>query len=86
MVRMYINIGRNKKIQPGDVVRSIASKTSMSGSNIGQIDINDDYTFVDIPKKYAEEVLDIMRKGSIKGNKIIIEKAQGKRSKGRARR
>lgn len=85
MARMFINVGRNKKIQPGDVVKSIASETSMSGSNIGHIDIFDNYTFVDIPEEYADEVLEIMRKGTIKGNKVTIERAKGKRPKRRVR-
>lgn len=79
MVRMFINIGKNKQIQPGDVVKSIASETSMSGKNIGHIDIYDKYTFVDIPEEYADEVLEIMHKGSIKGNRINVEKAQMKK-------
>ncbi|MPW25067.1 DEAD/DEAH box helicase [Alkalibaculum sp. M08DMB] len=89
MVRMFINIGKNKQLQPGDVVKSIASETSMSGSNIGHIDIYENYTFVDIPQQYADEVIDIMHKGMIKGNKINIERAQAKRggvNKSRPRR
>ncbi len=89
MVRMFINIGKNKQLLPGDVVKSIATETSMSGSNIGHIDIYDNYTFVDIPEQYADEVLDIMQKGSIKGNNINIERAQVKKggtAKSRPRR
>jgi ATP-dependent RNA helicase DeaD len=79
MVRMFINIGRNKKIKPKDVVGAIAGETSVKGTNIGAIDIYDDYTFVEIPEEYAEEVLAIMRKNTIKGNKIKIELSKGKR-------
>ncbi|MFZ7120327.1 MAG: DEAD/DEAH box helicase [Eubacteriaceae bacterium] len=85
MVRMFINIGKNKKINPRDVVKSIASETSISGSKIGDIDIYDNYTFVDIPKEYAEEVIDLMQKNTIKGNRINIERAKAKKIRGRRR-
>lgn len=79
MVRMFINIGKNKAIRPQDVVGAIAGETSISGKNIGDIDIFENYTFVEIPEEFSEEVLQIMSKNTIKGNKINIEPAKGKR-------
>ncbi|QZY53911.1 DEAD/DEAH box helicase [Crassaminicella profunda] len=84
MVRMFINIGKNKKIRPKDVVGAIAGETSVKGRNIGVIDIHDDYTFVEVPEQYAEEVLKKMTKNTIKGNPIMIEPATGR--KGRRKR
>ncbi len=86
MVRMFINIGKNKKIRPQDVVGAIAGETSISGRNIGDIDIFENYTFVEIPEEFAEEVLQIMSKNTIKGNKINIEPAKGKRGGGKKKR
>ncbi len=85
MVRMFINIGRNKKIKPKDVVGAIAGETGVNGANIGDIDIYENYTFVDIPEQDAEDVLAIMNKNTIKGNKIKIEPAKGKRGKNKSR-
>ncbi|MCT4564656.1 MAG: DEAD/DEAH box helicase [Maledivibacter sp.] len=82
MVRMFINIGKDKKIRPQDVVGAIAGETSISGKNIGGIDIFENYTFVEIPEEYADEVLSIMSKNTIKGNQINIEPAKGTKSKG----
>ncbi|MCT4606836.1 MAG: DEAD/DEAH box helicase [Marinisporobacter sp.] len=86
MVRMFINIGKNKKIRAKDVVGALAGETSMKGRNIGVIDIHDDYTFVEVPEEYAEEVLMKMRKNTIKGNAISIEPAQGKKSRRKRKR
>ncbi|SHJ61450.1 DEAD/DEAH box helicase [Paramaledivibacter caminithermalis] len=86
MVRMFINIGKNKKIRPQDVVGAIAGETSISGKRIGDIDIHENYTFVEIPEEYADEVLSIMSKNTIKGNKINIEPATGKKSKGKKKK
>ncbi|HBY20317.1 MAG: ATP-dependent RNA helicase [Clostridiales bacterium GWE2_32_10] len=75
MIRMFINIGRNKKIGPKDVVGAIADKARIKGNFIGDIDIYENFTFVEIPEKYAEQVIDMMKGNTIKGNTINIEKA-----------
>ncbi len=77
MVRLFINIGRNKKIHPKDIVGAIAGETGIKGKSIGNIDIYDNYTFVEIPKEYADKVLTVMRKNTVKGNKITIRPTKG---------
>ncbi len=78
MVRLFINIGRKQKISPGDVVGSIAGETSISGNLIGLIDIYDRYTFVEVPREYAKEVLMTMKNNTIKGKNISMEPANPK--------
>ncbi len=78
MVRLFINIGRKNKISPKDIVGNIASYTGLAGNLIGTIDIYDRFTFVEVPKEYAKEVLMIMNDNLIKGKKIIIEPANKK--------
>ena len=85
MVRFFINVGRKNGIQPRHIVESIASSTSLPGKLIGAIDIFDDYTFVDVPRKYASEVLASMKNNTVKGKRINIEKSNKARSKGRTR-
>lgn len=79
MVRLFINIGRKDKIRPKDVLGAIAGETGISGKLIGTIDIYDNYTFVEVPKEYAKEVMYRMKNNQIKGNKINIEPAKGKK-------
>ncbi|RKL64016.1 ATP-dependent helicase [Thermoanaerobacteraceae bacterium SP2] len=76
MVRLFINIGRSQKIRPGDIVGAIAGETGMPGKLIGTIDIYDKFTFVEVPKEYAQDVLSIMKNNQIKGKKINIEPAR----------
>src|SRR5699024_434740 len=78
MVRFFINIGKNQKIRPGDIVGAIAGETGMPGNLIGTIDIYEKFTFVEIPKKYAKNVLKGMNKSKIRGKAINIEKANKK--------
>lgn len=78
MVRLFINIGRKQGVRPGDIVGAIAGETSMPGKMMGIIDIYDKYSFVEIPKEYANEVLMIMKDNKIKGTKINIEPANSR--------
>lgn len=79
MVRLFINVGSSQKIRPGDIVGSIAGETGIPGKLIGSISIHDKFTFVEVPKEYAHDVLSIMKDNQIKGKKINIEPANSKR-------
>ncbi|SHH25332.1 DEAD/DEAH box helicase [Tepidibacter thalassicus] len=78
MVRLFINIGRRHKVKAKDIVGAIAGETGISGKLIGTIDIYDRYTFVEVPREYAKDVLEIMKNIKIKGKKINIEPANKK--------
>ncbi len=78
MVRLFINIGKNQKVSARHIVGAIAGETGLQGNLIGSIDVFDKYTFVEVPKENAKEVLLAMKNGKIKGKKINIEPAKGK--------
>ncbi|SEF68230.1 ATP-dependent RNA helicase DeaD [Caloramator fervidus] len=78
MVRLFINVGRNHKISPKDIVGAIADKVKLPGDLIGRIDIYDKFSFVEVPVEYAKEVLEIMKDNTIKGKRINIEIAKSK--------
>lgn len=79
MVRLFINIGRSSKVLPKHIVESIASSTSLPGKLIGAIDIFDKFTFVDVPREYAAEVMESMRNHTLKGKKIVVQKSNKNR-------
>jgi len=78
MVRLFINAGSKDKIQPRNILEGIASNTSLPGKLVGAINIFDKYTFVEVPREYAEEVLNTMKNTKLKGRKINVEKANKK--------
>ena len=78
MVRLFINIGKKQKARPGDILGAIAGETGIAGSLIGTIDMYDKYTFVEVPKEYARDVLNAMSHARIKGRNINIEPANRK--------
>jgi ATP-dependent RNA helicase DeaD len=78
MVRLFINLGKKQNIRPGDILGAIAGETGMPGKLIGSIDMYDKYTFVEVPREYAPEVIQVMKSAKIKGKSINIEPANRK--------
>ena len=78
MVRLFVNLGKNQKIRPGDILGAIAGETGMPGKLIGSIDMYDKYTFVEVPREYASAVIKVMGSAKIKGKSINIEPANRK--------
>jgi ATP-dependent RNA helicase DeaD len=74
-VRLFINVGSKDHILPGNIVQSIASTSGLPGKLIGAIDILDSYTFVEVPREYAHQVLDSMKNYTLKGRKVNIERS-----------
>ncbi|GKX30658.1 RNA helicase [Vallitalea longa] len=79
MARLYVNIGKNHKIGVRDIVGAIAGETKIKGSSIGSIDMYDKYTFVEIPEKYANQVIDKMNQSRIRGKNVTMELANTKK-------
>jgi ATP-dependent RNA helicase DeaD len=78
MVRLFINIGKKQNTRPGDILGAIAGETGMPGKLIGSIDMYDKYTFVEVPREYAHDVIQVMKDAKIKGKSINIEPANRK--------
>jgi ATP-dependent RNA helicase DeaD len=78
MVRLFINLGKKQNIRPGDILGAIAGETGMPGKLIGSIDMYDKYTFVEVPREYASDVIQTMKTVKIKGKSINIEPANKK--------
>ena len=78
MTRLFINAGRVDGLKEADVVRSIASNTSLSGRLIGSIELHANFSFVDVPEESVEEILSAMKDFRIRGRGISFERASKK--------
>ncbi len=76
MTRLFIGIGREDYVRPGDIVGAIAGEADIPGSNIGHIDIHDKHTFVDVPANLADRVVAAMDGNNIKGRRVNVEVAR----------
>lgn len=78
MARLFLNVGRDQNIKPGDVLGAIAGESGISGRMIGSIDMYDKYTFVEVPEDCAGEVLECMKRVKIRGKNVRMELANEK--------
>lgn len=75
MVRLIMPVGKSNGVRPGDVVYKIASNADIPGSVIGQIDIQNNKTFVDVPEEHVDAVLKNGQKATIKGQAMKLKLA-----------
>ena len=75
MVRLFIDIGRQHRINPGDIVGAIANEADIPGKAIGAIDVNDRYTLVDVPSQFVEQVIKRMQNSRIRKQNMNVRLA-----------
>jgi len=88
-IRIAMAVGRNDGIRPADVVGSIANEADIPGRDIGPIDIQDDITYVGIPERFVETVLEKVGKKKFRGRSLnmrIATASEGAERKPRAAR
>lgn len=77
MARLFLNLGKKDRIRPNDIVGAIAGEAGISGRSIGGIDIYDNFSFVDVPKGDADQVIKAMKNNTIKGKPVNLEHSKG---------
>lgn len=76
MTRLFINLGRKDNVSPNHIVGAIASEARIPGRVIGQIDMYDKFTFVEVPHRDVRKVIDGMRGKTINQREASIEVAK----------
>ncbi len=82
MTRYRIEVGRNHAVRPGNIVGAVANEAGVESRNIGQIDIQDDYSTIDLPAGMPGEILKKLKKVWVCGQQLQIAPIplQGKQS------
>lgn len=76
MVRLFISLGRKDNVSPNHIVGAIASEARIPGRVIGQIDMYDKFSFVEVPQKDVDKVIQGMRGKTINAREASIEVAK----------
>lgn len=74
-VKLFFNLGKKDKIMVKDIIGSMSANTAVSGKEIGKVNILDNFSFVEVPENYVEDVLSGMNGKTIKGKNVNIEVA-----------
>ncbi len=86
MQRYVLSVGREHGVKPGNIVGAIANEANIDSKYIGQIEIRDESTLIDLPAGMPKNVLDILRKASVCGQKLNLKQSDEQISKAKPRR
>ncbi len=83
MCRYRLEVGHRDGVKPGNIVGAIANEAELDSQYIGNIDIHEDFSLVDLPDGMPKEVMQILRKARVAGKPLGIRPVSGKQA-GRA--
>jgi ATP-dependent RNA helicase DeaD len=72
--RYRIEVGHNQEIKPGNIVGAIANEAGLDAVHIGHIDIQDDYSYVDLPAGMPSDIFHDLKKVRVCGHAMKISK------------
>ena len=76
IVKIHLNGGKKKKIRPGDIAGALNSIEGITSEDVGIIEVQDGFSYVDILNKKGNTILNNYKELSIKGKKIKIQRAK----------
>ena len=78
MTRLFIGAGRQAGVRPQDIVGAIANETSLSGRDVGSIQLSDRFSLVEVPASAEREVISALNNTRLKGNKVRVRRDAGR--------
>jgi len=83
--RFFINLGLNKGLNKGGLLRLICSNTNIDSKNIGALDLFNEFSFFEVDKKLSNEIIDNLKDKEYDGKTFLVEIASNEGSKSRSR-
>ncbi len=65
--RFRIEVGKSHGVKPGNIVGAIAGETDIETSDIGRIDIYNQFSLIDLPEDTSENALNKLKKVRVSG-------------------
>jgi ATP-dependent RNA helicase DeaD len=76
MARIFVGMGRQDGLRPGDLVGAIAGEAGLPGKMIGVIDILDRSAFVEVPAADAARVVEALSMTKLRNKKVKVQLAR----------
>ncbi len=74
---VYVGLGHQAGVRPGDLVGAITGETQLHGTDIGAIRIFERFSLVEIPADSVQQVIESMRNTTIRGRPAGVRKDRG---------
>jgi ATP-dependent RNA helicase DeaD len=72
--RLFVGLGREAGVRPGDLVGAITGETGLTGRDVGAIEIHQRFALVEVPAPAADEVIRALKATMIKGRKATVRR------------
>jgi len=72
--RLWIGLGKTTGVRPQDLVGAIANESSLSGKQIGAIQVSERFSLVEVPASSADDVVEALRGSIIRGRKATVRR------------
>jgi len=87
MGRFLIHVGHRNRVKPGSIVGCIANEADLESKYIGDIEIRENYSTVDLPADMPKEVMAILGRARVSNRPLQIERytkvPKGEQSEGK---
>ncbi len=77
LVRIYIAGGSRMGIRPADLVGAIANEANVNPRGIGDIEIAESFSIVELPSADVDQVIKALRRATIRGRRIKVHLDRG---------
>jgi ATP-dependent RNA helicase DeaD len=78
MVRFFLGGGRNLDLKAGDLLRAITQGTRIPGAEVGKIMIQEDFSFLEVPERWASHLLETLSSFKLNGTDINVKPARAR--------
>lgn len=74
--KIRINAGKKKNMRPGDILSALTNIEGISAGDIGIIDVQDHFSYVDIMANKGSLVIEALQSMPIKGKKVKVKQME----------
>jgi len=78
MDRLFITIGKKDRIHPRDIIDLLSQNSDIPAAKVGDIDLYDKFSFVEVPTEYTSEILKSVGRIEVDGRMVVVEKSDKK--------
>ena len=81
MTKIYVGLGRGAGIRPADLVGAIANEAHINSNEIGDIDIANAFSLVEVPSALAEQIIQALRNTKLRGKRVQARHDRGRKER-----
>lgn len=74
--RLHMSIGEEDGIQREDIIRAIQGQTGLPASAIGEVDLRQRHTFVDVASEHAHAIVSKLKRSQMGNQRLKVKLAK----------